>query len=163
MVGCAFAGKETMRPTLTIGQLATTTGMTAKTIRYYEEIGLLPAPARAASGYRQYEDSAVERVRFIRRARSLRLPLRRLAALVNSLNGRPGATLRPRLLALVEEQLAAVRAEIAELEVLSQQLEQVSVRIRSSPRPRRISACTCLDAENGHAGGGARNRLEPRR
>ena len=105
MVGRTFGGEETMRPTLTIGQLAKTTGMAAKTIRYYEEIGLIPAPARAASGYRQYDDSAVERVRFIRRARSLRLPLRRLAALVNSLNGRPRATLRPRLLALVHEQL----------------------------------------------------------
>ena len=43
-----------MAPSLTIGQVAKTSGVAAKTIRYYEQIGVLPAPRRAASGYRLY-------------------------------------------------------------------------------------------------------------
>ena len=60
---------------LTIGQVAKTSGVAAKTIRYYEQIGVLPTPSRAASGYRLYDQPGVERLRFIRRARSLGLLL----------------------------------------------------------------------------------------
>jgi len=61
---------------LTIGQLAKATGVGAKTIRFYEQIGVLPTSNRTAAGYRQYDQSGVQRLRFIRRARSLGLPLR---------------------------------------------------------------------------------------
>lgn len=90
---------------LTIGQVAKTTGVSAKTIRYYEQIGVLPAPSRTSSGYRQYDKLAVERLRFISRARSLGLPLRKLKKLTTALDGGPAATLRPRLRVLVHEQL----------------------------------------------------------
>lgn len=46
-----------MAQTFTIGQVAKTTGVAAKTIRYYEEIGVVPTPSRTVSGYRQYDDS----------------------------------------------------------------------------------------------------------
>ena len=64
-----------MEGRLTIGQVAKTSGVAAKTIRYYEQIGVLPAPSRGVSGYRLYDEPAVERLRFIHRARSLGLPL----------------------------------------------------------------------------------------
>jgi DNA-binding transcriptional MerR regulator len=51
-----------MAPSLTIGQVAQSSGVAAKTIRYYEQIGVLPAPSRAASGYRLYDQSGVERL-----------------------------------------------------------------------------------------------------
>src|SRR6267142_6041623 len=108
-----------MAPSLTIGQVAKTSGVAAKTIRYYEQIGVLPAPSRTASGYRLYDQPGVERLRFIRRARSLGLPLQRLRTLTSTLNGAPRAELRPRLLALVHEQLVAVQHRIAELESAS--------------------------------------------
>ena len=60
-----------MAQALTISQLAKATGVPAKTIRYYEQIGVLPIPNRTAAGYRQYDQSGVHRLRFIRRARSL--------------------------------------------------------------------------------------------
>jgi len=60
-----------MARSLTIGQVAKTSGVAAKTIRYYEQIGVLPSPSRAASGYRFYDQPGVERLRFIRRARFL--------------------------------------------------------------------------------------------
>ena len=85
-----------MARTQTIGQVATVTGVSAKTIRYYEQIGVLPTPSRTASGYRQYDEPAAERVRFIGRARTLGLGVEDLKRLTVALNRPPGAALRPR-------------------------------------------------------------------
>jgi DNA-binding transcriptional MerR regulator len=134
-----------MASRLTIGQVAKTSGVATRTIRYYEQIGVLPAPGRAASGYRLYDQPGEERLRFIRRARSLGLPLRQLKTLMSTLNGGPRPALRPRLRALVGEQLDAVKNQIAELELLRQQLEQVFQRM-GDPAPRRAGgACQCLE------------------
>ena len=85
-----------MTHALTIGQLAKATGVASRTIRYYEQIGVLPTPSRSRSRYRQYDQSGVQRLRFIRRARSLRVPLRELKTLVTALEeGRPGLRLDP--------------------------------------------------------------------
>ena len=56
---------------LHIGELAQTSGVPAKTIRFYEEIDLLPPAQRAENGYRLYDAEDVQRLRFIRNARSL--------------------------------------------------------------------------------------------
>ena len=58
-----------------IGELAEAVGLTSQTIRFYERRGLLPAPHRAANGYRAYDDSSVFRVLFIRSAQSAGLTL----------------------------------------------------------------------------------------
>jgi MerR family transcriptional regulator, copper efflux regulator len=133
---------------LTISQVAKASGVAAKTIRYYEQIGVLPAPSRAASGYRLYDQPGAERLRFIRRARSLGLPLQQLKTLMSTLNGGPASALRPRLRALVGEQLDAVKNQIAELELLRQQLEQVVRRMRTPGSRRAGGACQCLDTTN---------------
>lgn len=133
---------------LTIGQLAKATGVASKTIRYYEQIGVLPIPSRSTAGYRQYDQPGVQRLRFIRRARSLGLPLRKIKTLVTALDGgRPG--LRPRLLALVRQQLSAVQHQSGELQLLQQQLEQVLHRLRTPPRRRHEDGCRCLEVEGG--------------
>src|SRR5688572_26779677 len=62
-----------------IGQLATRTGIPVRTIRFYEQSGLLPAPARTPAGYRDYDASAATLLRFIRAAQSLGLPLAEIA------------------------------------------------------------------------------------
>ena len=136
-----------MAQALTISQVAKATGVAAKTIRYYEEIGVLPAPSRTAAGYRQYDQAGVHRLRFIRRARSLGLPLRDVKTVIVNLDGgsRPG--LRPRLLALVRRQLSAVRHQSAELGLLQQQLEEVLHRLLTSPRARHREGCRCLEIE----------------
>jgi MerR family gold-responsive transcriptional activator of gol and ges genes len=56
---------KAMASRLSIGQVAKASGVAAKTIRYYEQIGVLPAPSRATSGYRLYDQPGVERLRFI--------------------------------------------------------------------------------------------------
>ena len=137
-----------MESRLTIGRVAKTSGMAAKTIRYYEQIGVLPAPSRGVSGYRLYDEPGVERLRFIRRARALGLPLRQLKTLLTTLDGGPRPALRPRLRALVREQLNAVNNQIAELELLRQQLEQVFERMQSPTRQRAGGACQCLETRS---------------
>jgi len=64
-----------VRNGLKIGQVAREAGMTAKTIRYYELLGLLPEPRRTESGYRLYGQGAVERLEFIKKAKRLGLSL----------------------------------------------------------------------------------------
>lgn len=147
-----------MPPALTIGQLAKATGVASKTIRYYEEIGVLPTPSRSAARYRQYDQSGVQRLRFIRRARSLRVPLREIKTLVTALEeGRPG--LRPRLLTLVRQQLLAVQHQSDELQLLQQQLEQVLRRLLK-PGRRQKEGCRCLEVEGA---GESRARRKPPR
>jgi DNA-binding transcriptional MerR regulator len=148
-----------MARALTIGQVATATGVAAKTIRYYEEIGVLPTPSRTPSGYRQYDEPAVERLRFIGRARTLGLGLGDLKRLAVALNGRPGPALRPRLFALVREQLRAVEERIRDLQVLQQHLQHVAARLLTAPGRGETGPCRCLEPTG--AAGPARRRGVP--
>ncbi len=69
---------------LTIGRLAASAGVNLETVRYYERIGLMPAPARTEGGHRSYEPEHAQRLRFIRRSRELGFgidAIRRLIAL----------------------------------------------------------------------------------
>ena len=67
---------------LRVAELAAAVGVSPDTIRYYEKAGLLPAPARTASGYRVYETSMVERLRFVQGAQRLGLRLKDIADLL---------------------------------------------------------------------------------
>jgi DNA-binding transcriptional MerR regulator len=131
-------------PTFTIGQVSRATGVAARTIRYYEAVGVLPAPTRSGSGYREYDQAAVQRVRFVRRARSLGLPLCELKTIRAMLSGPPRPALRPRLIALVRAQLSAVKEQIADLEALQQELEQVLRGPLASARRVGAEGCQCL-------------------
>jgi DNA-binding transcriptional MerR regulator len=62
-----------------IGELARVSGLSADTIRYYERIGLMPAPRRTSSGYREYPAGAANRLRIIRNAAQLGFPLQEIA------------------------------------------------------------------------------------
>lgn len=68
--------------TLRIGDLASQTDVTVETLRYYEKRGLLAAPGRRESGYREYPEAAVQQVRFIKRAQSLGFTLAEVEDLV---------------------------------------------------------------------------------
>jgi DNA-binding transcriptional MerR regulator len=141
-----------MAEIFTVGQVAKATGVAAKTIRFYEEIGVLPAPSRTVSGYRQYDEPAVQRLRFIRRARALGLPLRALKTLTSTLNAGPRPALRPRLLGLVRAQLSAVKQRIADLHLLEHELEQVLRRPLAPARERRAQGCRCLEIDSARDG-----------
>lgn len=115
-----------------IGELATRVGVNPKTIRFYEEKGLLPDPARLASGYRDYGSKDEARLQFIRTAQRLRLSLAEIGEIlafkergerpcgyVRSVLARQAEELDQRIDDLVHlrDQLLALQAEVADLPV----------------------------------------------
>ncbi len=98
------------------------TGTTAPTIRYYEEIGLLPGPRRAG-GQRRYDGGDVRRLTFIRRCRDFGFPVEQVRGLVELAQDDDRCCLEARDLA--ETHLAAVRAKLAELRALERGLARL--------------------------------------
>ncbi len=76
---------------LTIGHIAKRSGVTVETIRFYEKQGLLAEPERSASGYRQYPEDTIKRVRFIQRAKYVGFTLKDIAELL-TLRREPGSS-----------------------------------------------------------------------
>jgi DNA-binding transcriptional MerR regulator len=105
---------------LKIGALARRTGTNAPTIRYYEEIGLLPRPERQDSGQRRYGDDDVRRLTFIRRCRDFGFPIEQVRALAALMDDPNRSCVEARDLALGH--LAAVRQKLAELKALERSL-----------------------------------------
>lgn len=87
---------------LRIGQLASEVGTTTKTLRYYEEIGLLEPPGRTPAGYRVYDDAAVRQARLVVGLRQLGLTLDQIGRVLHEDDG---LSLRQRLMALMDEKL----------------------------------------------------------
>src|SRR5215470_17582310 len=143
-------GKAMERP-LTVGQLARATGVPAKTIRYYEQVGVLPMPQRSGAGYRHYSRHDVHRLLFMRRARALGLSLANLKALTSELDSGECLTMRPRLYQLVTEQLRTVQQQIAEFQVLERQLAQVLLRLQTTAPASHADGCQCLSSEASEA------------
>lgn len=133
-----------------IGELARTVGMKASAIRYYEQIGLIPEPERSLSGYRQYSDEDVRRLRLIHQARMLSLPLEEVREIVTyAVDGRCAA-LKEELKAALTERLADTRRQIRELTALRGELtrlcEELAAGCRSSSATAELAgACSCLD------------------
>jgi DNA-binding transcriptional MerR regulator len=73
---------EAKRGAIGVSALAERVGVARDTIRYYEKVGLLPAPNRSASDYRQYDETAVDRLRFIQGCQRLGLRLREIKTLL---------------------------------------------------------------------------------
>ena len=106
---------------IAIGTLAKQTNVKVETIRFYERIGLLAAPARSAAGYRLYETQHVKRLNFVRRARALGFPIDEIRALLRLADERkrPCAEVR----AVAEEHLRDVHAKIADLKTMERVLK----------------------------------------
>lgn len=112
-----------------IGQLAATSGVTEKTIRYYEEIGVLEPAARAPNGYRDYEPTAVNKLRFIRAAQSVGLSLGEIREVIG-LRDR-GVTPCEHVVDLIRRRADEIDAKIAELELVRADLIRLEKRARS--------------------------------
>ena len=98
---------------LLIGRLAKLSGVKPDTVRFYERSGLLPKPSRTASGYRVYNDAALNQVRFIRKAQSLGFSLEEIRRIIN-LRGHGTETCRY-VIAMAEATLAATENKLKEL------------------------------------------------
>ncbi|MDP8900894.1 MAG: heavy metal-responsive transcriptional regulator [Actinomycetota bacterium] len=97
-------------PRWRIGELAGELGLNPKTIRYYEAIGLLPAPARTATGYRLYGTADRERLRFIGKAKAIGLTLAEIGEVLTLRDD--GTCPCPHVLGLLDRKLAAVDAQL---------------------------------------------------
>jgi DNA-binding transcriptional MerR regulator len=109
-----------------IGELAQATGVTAKTLRYYETEGLL-APARAPNGYRDYPTSAVDRVLFVRHAQAAGLTLRQIREVLAVRDG--GKAPCRHVAGLVADRLDEVEQRLRELRATRTQLVGLQRRL----------------------------------
>ncbi|KAA0686105.1 MULTISPECIES: MerR family transcriptional regulator [Azospirillum] len=132
---------------LSIGALGKATGTKPETIRFYEQIGILPEPARTAGNYRSYGAEHVRRLSFVRRARDLGFPLETVRAMLD-LADQPD---RPcdEVDALVLEQLYEVERKIADLQRLRDELDRLAHQCRSDGR---MADCRIIEAFSPHDG-----------
>ncbi|GGI52884.1 Cd(II)/Pb(II)-responsive transcriptional regulator [Oxalicibacterium solurbis] len=144
---------------LKIGELASRTGSSVETIRYYEQQNLLPQPPRSAGNYRLYGDAHVKRLQFIRHCRSLDMTLDEIRALLD-FRDHPQQDCTG-VNALLDHHIGHVAHRIEELRALQIQLEELRSRCRGT---QTAEACGILqgleDVETGepknlgsHAGG----------
>jgi MerR family transcriptional regulator, mercuric resistance operon regulatory protein len=103
-----------------IGLLADAAGIPARTIRFYERKGLLPHPERSANGYRVYDETALDGLRFIRSAQAAGLTLSEISTIINVRGG--GSAPCAHVGGLLEAKLDDVRQRSRELEALENEL-----------------------------------------
>lgn len=118
---------------MNIGQAARASGVSAKMLRYYESIDLIPLADRSPSGYRIYGDREVATLRFIRRARDFGMPMERVKLLVGLWqdNGRPSRDVK----AIALMQVADLTARIAELTAMKNALAELAQSCHGDSRP----------------------------
>jgi MerR family transcriptional regulator, copper efflux regulator len=116
-----------------IGEASARSGVSAKMIRYYEEIGLLPEPDRRESGYRVYNESDVHRLRFVRRSRDFGFPVERIRDLLRLWNDRkrPSAEVKR----IAEAHVAELDKKIGELTALRDSMKDLARRCHGDQRP----------------------------
>jgi len=127
-----------------IGALAAAAGTTAKTIRFYEQAGLLPGPPRTAAGYRDYPDHATARLAFIRAAQSAGLTLAEIRSILAVRDhGRPPCT---HVTAVLRRHLAETEQRLAELAQTRATLHDLLAAAQATdPDSCTGSICTILD------------------
>lgn len=111
-----------------IGELAQRTGTTTKTLRFYEAEGLLPAPDRTRSGYRDYPTQTANRVAFIRDAQRAGFTLRQIGQILRIRDG--GQPPCEHVGQLIDRRLKEVQRRIAELQQTKAELQQLARRTR---------------------------------
>ena len=146
-----------------IGEVAKASGLPPSTVRYYEDIGLVPEPARAANGYRDYEPAAVERLRFISDAQDSGLTLAEIASILE-LRAQGESTCH-HTIELMERHLEDVERRIASLQASRDLYTSLIARAKSldpadctdpdrcqtiSAAPRRASARAPDHAHGAH-------------
>lgn len=130
---------STRNDSLSIGKLAQAAAVPIDTIRYYERSGLLPPPSRRASGYRCYDNSAVLRLRFIRRAKQLGFTLADIAELMQ-LSARQDVQAVKHT---AQARLDDLQARIRELQRMRRGLKQL---VDHCPGQGRAADCPILNS-----------------
>ena len=124
---------------MNIGQAAEASGVSAKMIRHYEQIGLLAPASRSDAGYRRYGPADVDTLRFVRRARDLGFSLEAIGDLLDLWRDRSRASGEVKALALTH--VGALEAKIAELQSMGRTLRHLAEACHGDGRPE----CPILD------------------
>lgn len=128
--------------TMTIGTLAKAAGVHVETVRYYERRGLLPRPRRTAAGYRMFEEDAVRRLRFVKRAQSLGFSLHEIRELLSlRIGGRVDCSA---VRAKATKKVAAIEQKIRALQAMRKALLRLIDECEH--RPAASPACPILDS-----------------
>jgi Cu(I)-responsive transcriptional regulator len=130
---------------LTIGKLAKATDTNVETVRYYEKIGLLPAPARSAGNYRSYDESHLRRLSFVRRARDLGFSIDQVRELMELADRRDQSCMAVDVIA--NQHRNAITRKIADLTALAAELDAL---IDSCSR-NTVADCRIIEALAPHA------------
>lgn len=131
-----------------ISELAEELGVPTSTVRYYERIGLVPDPPRSRSGYRDYDEQAVARMRFVTRAKRIGLTLDQIAEVLPVWDGVNCAATQDEITRLIDLKRAEVRERVRELERFAEQLDDIRVALEESPPPAacRADLSCCVPA-----------------
>ena len=124
---------------MNIGDAAQASGVSAKMIRHYEEVGLFPAARRTSAGYRQYDENAVHTLRFIRHSRDLGFSIPEIAELVGLWHNRRRPSRQVK--ALAEAHIRELEQKAAELLAMKSALEHLVQCCHGDDRPD----CPILD------------------
>jgi Cu(I)-responsive transcriptional regulator len=124
---------------MNIGEASKASGVSPKMIRYYEETGLIPPAARRDSGYRDYGESDIHRLRFIRRARDLGFTVEQIGDLLGLWSDRSRASASVKAMAL--DHAAGLRRKLAEIQGMIATLEGLAASCHGDDRPD----CPILD------------------
>jgi Cu(I)-responsive transcriptional regulator len=122
-----------------IGEASKITGISAKMIRHYEDIGLIPAATRTFAGYRLYGEADLHRLRFIKRGRSLGFSIKDIEALLG-LWGNPGRASRD-VKRLAQAHIDELQRKIEEMQAMQRSLGDLASRCHGDLRPE----CPVLD------------------
>lgn len=107
-----------------IGEAAHISGCSAESIRHYEKLALLPAPARSDNGYRYYSQTSIQRLRFIRRGRELGLNLQTIRELLTLVDEMPHSDCEP-VNRVARHHLEEIEQRIQALQSLAEELRSV--------------------------------------
>ncbi|RMG71717.1 MAG: heavy metal-responsive transcriptional regulator [Chloroflexi bacterium] len=124
-----------------IGKLSQFAGVSTQTIRYYERIALLPAPRRSENGYRIYDDTDIDRLRFIKQARQLNFSLDDIAEILalRERNQAPCSVVMNK----VAQQIEEINSRIAELIHLQNELKRLYQVGLTMPEDIEMKHCVC--------------------
>ncbi len=153
---------------MNIGEAARASGISAKMIRYYETVDLVPPAGRTEAGYRTYTPRDVDTLRFIRRARDFGVPMERVKLLVGLWQDKNRPSREVKEIAL--RQVAELEAKIAELTAMKEALAELAGACHGDNRPdcpilRDLAGVSCSMAHPGPALHSAKTgeRFVPRR
>ena len=130
---------------LKIKEVADASGFTAATLRYYEQIGLLPEALRTPAGYRMYDQRTLDRLAFIARAKQLGCSLDEITGLTTAWDGGQCGPIQDQLRQLVAGKIAAAQNQITELVTFSAELQQAASALeRHRPNGACDTNCGCV-------------------